>query len=60
LLRRAPAIFLALEREIGRAHPSRVAVQGNCACLVAAMGKSEAQPRAAIAVLRREAGLGPS
>jgi tetratricopeptide (TPR) repeat protein len=57
LMRRALAIFCALEAAIGRSHPSRGIAQGNHAGLLAAMGKSEAEICAAIAHVRREAGL---
>jgi L-serine deaminase len=54
-LRRALAIFLALEHAIGREHPSRVMVQGNYKGLLAAVGRSPAEIAAAIAALDRSA-----
>ena len=57
LMRRALAIFCALEAAIGRSHPSRELVQGNYAGLLAALGRGEAETAAAIAGVRRAAGL---
>jgi tetratricopeptide (TPR) repeat protein len=51
LFRRALVIFLALERAIGREHPTRVTVQGNYEGLLAALGRSQAEIAAAIAAL---------
>jgi len=57
VMRRALAIFCALEAAIGRSHPSRETVQGNYAGLLTDMGKSETEIAAAIAAVRRDAGL---
>ena len=56
-MRRALAIFCALEAAIGRSHPWREGVQGNYARLLAALGRTEAETAAAIAGVRRAAGL---
>jgi len=56
-MRRALAIFCALEAAIGRSHPSRELVQRNYARLLAALGRSEAETAAAIADVRWQAGL---
>ena len=58
LMYRALAIFLAFQRDTGHAHTHRDAVIGNYTRLLAAMGRSEAEIKAALATLRREAGLG--
>jgi DnaJ-domain-containing protein 1 len=58
LMRRALAIFCALEAAIGREHPSRVGVQGNYAALLKSIRKSAQDIEAAIAAVRRQAGLG--
>ncbi len=57
LMRRALAIVCALEAAIGREHPSRVMVQGNYAALLESTGKSTPEIEAAIAEVRRQAGL---
>ena len=51
LMRRALVIFLAFERVTAHQHPHRDTVLGNYADLLRAMGKSEAEIRAAIATL---------
>jgi hypothetical protein len=56
-MRCALAIFRALEVAVGRSHRSREIVQGNHAGLLAALGKSETEIAAAIAAVRRDAGL---
>ncbi len=57
LMRRHLAIFLAFQRDTGHAHPHRDAAIGNYRRLLVAMGRSEAEIAAAIATVRREAGL---
>ena len=57
LMRRALAILCALEAAIGRSHPWRERAQGNYARLLAALGRGEAETAAAIADVRRAAGL---
>jgi len=59
LMRRALAILLAFQCETGHAHPHRDAMISNYEALLSAMGKSEAESAAALAALRREAGLDP-
>ena len=51
LMRRAVTILIDFERKIARSHPDRDVAQANYAGLLAAMGKSEAEIRAAIASL---------
>ena len=57
-MRRALAIFCALEHQIGRTHPSCVTVQTNYEILLGAMGKTAAEIAAEVQVVRRAAGLG--
>jgi tetratricopeptide (TPR) repeat protein len=58
LSRRHLAIFFAFEKQTGYPHPHRDAAIGNYAGLLQAMGRSEAEIRAAIAEIRREASGG--
>jgi hypothetical protein len=51
LMRRHVEIFLDFERATGHQHPHRDAVLGNYAGLLEAMGKSDAEIRAALAGL---------
>ena len=51
LMRRGVAILIDFERKTGHLHPHRDAAFGNYADLLAAMGKSEAEIKAAIANL---------
>ena len=57
-MRRALAIFCALEHRIGRTHLSCVAMQGNYEHLLGAMGKTAAEIAAEVQAIRRAAGLG--
>ena len=57
-MRRALAIFCALEHQIGRTHPSCVTAQGNYEHLLGAMGKTAAEIVAEVRAIRRAAGLG--
>jgi hypothetical protein len=59
LMRRHLAIFLAFQRDTGHAHPHRDVAIGNYAGLLAAMGRSEADIKAALVALYREVGLEP-
>ncbi len=59
LMRRALAIVLAFQRDTGHAHPHRDTMIGNYRDLLAAMGRSEAEIEAALALLHQEAGLDP-
>jgi hypothetical protein len=52
LMRRMLAIFFAFECATGHAHPHRDVAIENYAGLLAAMGRSEAEIRAALAALR--------
>ena len=54
LMRRHLAIFIDFERKNGHSHPHRDKAQVNYASLLAAMGKSEAEIKAAIAELTAE------
>ena len=56
LMRRHLAIFIDFERKTGHPHPHRDAALRNYAGLLAAMGKSEAEIKAAIASLTGEGG----
>jgi tetratricopeptide (TPR) repeat protein len=56
LMRRHLAIFIDFEHKTGHPHPHRDDAVGNYAGLLAAMGKSEAEIRAAIASLVAEGG----
>jgi tetratricopeptide (TPR) repeat protein len=56
LMRRPLAIFTDFERKTRHPHPHRDAAIGNYAVLLAAMGRSEAEIRAAIAALMSEGG----
>jgi hypothetical protein len=58
LMRRALAILLAFQRDTGHAHPHRDEAIGSYAGLLAAMGRSEVEIKAAFTTLRRETGLG--
>ncbi len=58
-MRRALAIFLAFQRDTGHAHPHRDAAIANYTGLLAAMGKTEAEIKATLVALAREAGLDP-
>ena len=51
LMRRHVAIFLDFERATGHPHPHRDAALNNYAVLLKAMGKTDAEIRAAIAAL---------
>ncbi|HME27801.1 MAG TPA: tetratricopeptide repeat protein [Acetobacteraceae bacterium] len=57
LMRRHLAIFLAFQRDSGHPHPHRDAAIGNYSRLLAAMGRSETEIAAAIAKMKRQAGL---
>ena len=50
-MRRHVAIFLDFERATGHPHPHRDAALNNYAVLLKAMGKTDAEIRAAIAAL---------
>jgi hypothetical protein len=54
LMRRALAIFI---RSLGLDHPSTVTVQNSLTALLLAMGRSEAEARAAIEALARAHGV---
>ena len=54
LMRRALAIFI---RSLGWDHPSTVTVQNGLTAILVAMGRSEAEARAAVEALVREHGV---
>jgi hypothetical protein len=55
-MRRHLAIFIDFERRTGHSHPYRRAAIRNYSGLLAAMGKSEAEIKAALAALTGEGG----
>ena len=58
-MRRALAIFCALEHQIGRTAPNGVAMQANYERLLGAMGKTAAEIATEVHAVRRDAGLEP-